>query len=142
MRLANTRKRGITQHAGAWAAERRIRHYRQTVPRAPWQQVTFNAAVADVVNDLIGRAAIAVWNSKQIFHLADRKVGYAPGTNFSRRTETFEPRDKRGKLGARHRPVQLVEIEIIRTEARKARLAGARDAITFHLVGLHLRDQE
>jgi hypothetical protein len=30
----------------------------------------FNAAVVEVVKDLIGRAAIASWDLEQIFHLA------------------------------------------------------------------------
>src|SRR5271157_867543 len=55
---ANTWKRGITQQAGTGAAERRIGHHWHPVLLAPWQQVMFNAAVADVVRDLISRAAI------------------------------------------------------------------------------------
>ena len=54
--------------AGAGAAKRRIGHHQHTVTFAPWQQVAFNAAVAEVIKDLIGRAAIALWSMKQIFH--------------------------------------------------------------------------
>src|SRR5215470_11029286 len=78
---ANTCKRGITQQAGGGAAEWRIGHHRHAVLLAPWQQVIFNAAVADVVRDLICRAAIAVWNTEQVFQLADLEVGHAPGAN-------------------------------------------------------------
>ena len=40
---------------------------------------------ADVVRDLIGRAAIAVWNTEEVFHVADLEVGHAPGANLPRR---------------------------------------------------------
>ena len=46
-------------------SERRIGHQRHVVLLAPWQQVMFDAAVAEVIRDLIGRAAIAMWNMKQ-----------------------------------------------------------------------------
>src|SRR6516162_2096523 len=39
-RCANTCKRGVTQQAGAGAAERRISLYWHTMSLAPWQQVT------------------------------------------------------------------------------------------------------
>ena len=55
----NTPKVGITQQAGAESAKRRIGHHRHAVPFAPRQQVAFNAAAAEVVRDLIRRAAIA-----------------------------------------------------------------------------------
>src|SRR5215472_17434642 len=68
---ANTCKRGITQQAGGGAAEWRIGHHRHAVLLAPWQQVMFDAAVADVVRDLISRTAIAFWNTEQVLHVAD-----------------------------------------------------------------------
>src|SRR5260370_39259310 len=76
---ANTCKRGITQQAGAGATKWRIGHYRHSVLLAPRQQVMFNAAVANVVKNLIGRAAIALWNMEQLFQVADLEVGHAPG---------------------------------------------------------------
>src|ERR1700680_4063079 len=85
MCCANTCKRGITQQAGAGAAERRIGHYRHAVPLAPWQQVMLDAAAADVVSNLIGRAAIAVGNTEEVFHVTDLEVGHAPGANLPRR---------------------------------------------------------
>ena len=69
MCCGNTTKNGIAQQVGAEAAKRRIGHHRHAVPFTPWQQVALNAAAAEVVIDLIGRAAIALWNAEQIFHL-------------------------------------------------------------------------
>ena len=63
-RCANMCKRGITQQPGAGAAERRIGHYRHTMLLAPWQYVTFDGAVPDAIRDLIGRAAIPLWNAE------------------------------------------------------------------------------
>ena len=68
------------------AAEWRIRHHEQIVLFAPWQKVTLNAAVVQTVRDLIRRAAMAVWDTKEIFHLPDVEVGYAPISNLLCRT--------------------------------------------------------
>src|SRR6266550_5092557 len=81
VRCANTCKRGITQEVSAGAAERRIGHHGHAVLLAPWQQVLLNATVADVVKDLIGRAAIAVWSAKASLHITDIEVGHTPSTN-------------------------------------------------------------
>ena len=53
---------------------------------------------ADVVRDLIGRAAIAAWNTEQLFQITDAKVGHAPGFNFARRPEGLEGRHNVGKM--------------------------------------------
>ena len=82
VRYANTCKRGITQQAGSGAAQRRIGHHRHAMPLTPWQQATFNAAVVETVRDLIGHAAIALWNLAQFFHVADFEVGHAQGRIF------------------------------------------------------------
>ena len=39
-------------------------------------------------------------------------------------------------------PVQQVEIEMISAETGEARLASTRDAVSRHVIGLHLGDQE
>jgi hypothetical protein len=52
---------------------------------APWQQIILNAAAADIVKNLIGRAAVAMWNMEEVFHVADFEVGHAPGANLPRR---------------------------------------------------------
>src|SRR6516164_4978483 len=121
VRCGNAAKNGVTQQAGAEAAKRRIGHYRYTVPFAPWQQIVLDAAVAQVVKDLIGRAAISKWNMEQIFHLGDCEVRHAPGTNLVSCTETFEPCYGLGKFCVRSWPVQQIKIEMINTEPRKAR---------------------
>src|ERR1700680_2615279 len=77
MGSADTGKRRIAQQAGAGAAERRIGHHRHAVRLAPWQQVTLDRTVAEVVGDLIGRAAIAVWGTEEVFHVTDLEVGHA-----------------------------------------------------------------
>src|ERR1051325_12189254 len=71
MRSSNLRQRGLTQEsAGVFeAAERRSRHHRHLVLRAPWQNVTFEVLVMETVANLIGCAAMAVRNTKQLFHL-------------------------------------------------------------------------
>ena len=83
MCCGNTAKNGITEQASAGATKRRIRHHRHAMPFTPWQQVAFNAAVAEIVMDLIGRAAIALWNTEQGLHLGDCEIRHSPGTNLA-----------------------------------------------------------
>ena len=47
-----------------------------------------------------------------------------------------------GEVGDPFWPVQQIEIEMISTEAFEARLASARDAVSRHMIGPHLGDQE
>jgi hypothetical protein len=42
---------------------------------APWQQVMFNAAVAEIVRDLIGGTAIAIGNIEKVLHVPDLEIG-------------------------------------------------------------------
>src|ERR1035441_7591958 len=79
---ADTCKRGVTQQAVA--AERSIGHHRHAALLAPWQQIILNSAAVDVVKDLIGRAAVGVWNTEEVFHVSNFEVGYAPGANLPR----------------------------------------------------------
>src|SRR5215813_10733711 len=139
---ANTCKRGITQQAGGGAAQWRIGHHRHAVLLAPWQQVMFNDAVADIVRHLICRAAIALWNTEQVFQVADLEVGHAPGANLPCRAQIFKSCHDAGKVGDAIWPVQQIEIEIISAETSEARLTSARDAVSRHVAGPHLRYQE
>src|SRR5262245_14129407 len=69
-------KRGV---AHTVASEWSIGHHRHTMPLTPRQQIMLNVPAANVVENLICRAAIAVWNTEKIFHVADFEIGYAPG---------------------------------------------------------------
>jgi hypothetical protein len=116
----NTCKHRIAQQAGAGAAEWRIGHHRHAVLLAPRQQVMFNAAVADVVRDLISRAAIALSNTEQVFQVSDLEVGHAPGANLPCRAQIFKSLHDAGEVGDPIWPVQQIEIEMIRTETSEA----------------------
>src|SRR5690349_4221825 len=105
---------------------------------APWQQVIFNAALADVVRDLIGRTAIAVWNMEEFFHIADTEVRNSPGLNLPRRAETFERRDNDGEVGAPISPAREVKIKVFSSETAETRLASACDGISRRHV-IHFR---
>src|SRR6185437_1398242 len=142
MRCSNTTKNGITQQVGAEATKRRIGHHRHAVPFTPWQQVALNAATAEIVIDLIGRAAIAPGNAEQIFHLGQVEVGHAPGTNLAIRAQLFEPRHGLGKFGARSWLVQQIEIDMISPEPAKARLTSTRHGISSSVFGFYLGHHE
>ena len=78
-------QRAVAYHEVMVAAERRVRHHRHIVLLAPRQNRRLNVTVVETVRDLIGCAAMAVWNTEQIFHLAAVEVGYTPSANLSRR---------------------------------------------------------
>src|SRR6516225_4588834 len=130
-RCGNGRERGIPKQAGTGPAERRIGHHRHAVPLAPGQQALFNAPIAEIVRDLISRAAIAVRNTKQVFHVADFEVGDAPGPNLSCRAQIFKSRDDAGEIADSIAPVQEIEVEVVGTEAREACRASTRDAVAL-----------
>src|SRR6266851_3505221 len=112
----DTCERGIAQQASARAAERGIGHHRYAVPLAPWQQVMLDAAITEVVEDLIGRTPIAMRNTEKIFHVTELEVGHAPGADLPRRAQTLERRHNAGEIGVSTWPVQQVEIEMISAE--------------------------
>ena len=82
---ADLRQHAVAYHQIIVAAEWRVCHHRHVVLLAPWQKVMLNAAVVETVRDLIGRAAITVWDTEESFYLASVEVGYAPGSDFRRR---------------------------------------------------------
>jgi hypothetical protein len=44
-----------------------------------------DTAVAEVVKDPIGRAAIPVRNTEEVLHVTDLEIGYAPATKLPSR---------------------------------------------------------
>jgi hypothetical protein len=104
---------------------------------APWQQVMFIAAVAEVVKHLVSRAAIALWNPEQIFHIADGEVGHPPRTNLSRRAQILKRCHDAGQVGDLISPVQQIEVEMIGTETGKACVAGPRHAVACDMSRQH-----
>ena len=79
------RERAVGYQGAILATEWRIRHDRQIVMRAPRSKVTLNTSAVEAVRNLIGRTAIAVGNTEEIFHLVNVKVGDAPSFDFPRR---------------------------------------------------------
>src|SRR3974390_1574282 len=119
------------------------------MPRAPRQQVMFNAAVAEVVADLISRAAVTLWNLEQAFHVADPKIGHAPGANLPRRTQIFNRRHNTSEQAIRNTvqpgdpnwKIQEIEIEMVSPETGKARLASACDIISARMRNPYFGDK-
>jgi hypothetical protein len=135
-------QRAVAYHQIIVAAERRIRHHRQIVLSAPWEKITLNGAVIETVRDLIGRAAITVWDTEESFHPASVEVGHAPSSNFLRRAQLFETRYNVEELGVGDWRVQQIQIEVVSAETAEASLASMRQAISRHFVGLHFGNQE
>src|SRR5262245_10576855 len=129
MRGANLRQRAVTCQEVVVAAERGVRHHRHVVLLAPWQHVTLDVTIVETVRDLVGRAALSVRYTEQIFHLTYIEIGYAPGANLPRCTELLECGHDMGELCAGHGRMQQIEIEIAGAEPSEARLASPRDAV-------------
>src|SRR5258708_37488099 len=138
---ADLRQRAVTYYQVVIAAERRVRHDRHVVLLAPRQEIALDAAVIETVSDLIGGAAMAVWNAKKVFHLANAEIGYAPGANLPRRAQLFKRRHYSGKLRAGGWPMHQIKIQVLAAETSEARSASTRDTIAGHLIALHLGNQ-
>ena len=82
---ADLREHGIPKELRIGMPERRIGHDGHTAPLAPWQDVSLNATIAGAVRELISRATITFFNTKQIFHVVDIEIRQAPGKNFAGR---------------------------------------------------------
>ena len=67
--------------------------------------------VTEVVRDLISRAAIALWNTEQVFQVADLEVGHAPSANFPCQAQVLKSRHDAGEVGHPSWPVQQIEIK-------------------------------
>jgi hypothetical protein len=132
----------VAYHQIIVAAERRVCHHRHIVLLAPWQKITLDAAVIETVRDLIGRAAITVWDAEESFHLASVEVGHAPSSYFLRRAQLFETSYNVGELGVGDWRVQQIQIEVVSAETAEASLASTRHAVSKHFVGLHFGNQE
>src|SRR5437899_12966826 len=111
------------------AAERRIRHHRHIVLLAPQQNGRLNVTVVETVRDLIGCAAMAVWNTEQIFHLANVEVGYTPSANLSRRAQLFESCYNTGEVRAGDWRMQEIEMEMVGGGTSQASRASTHDGI-------------
>src|SRR5260221_5590373 len=138
---ADLRQRAVSYYQIILAAERRVRHDGHVMLLAPRQEIALDAAVVETVCDLIGGAAMAVWNAKEILHLANAEIGYAPGTNLPCRAQLFKCRHHSGELRAGGRPMHQIKIQVLAAETSEARRASTRDAIAGHLIALHLGDQ-
>ena len=79
------RERVVTYYEVIVSAERRVRHDRYVVLLAPREQIALNATVVETVSDLVGGAAMAVWNAEEIFHLTNVEIGHPPSANLPRR---------------------------------------------------------
>jgi hypothetical protein len=86
--------------------------------------------------------AIALWNTEEIFHLADCEVRHAPGPNFACRAQAFKPNRYLREISVRTWPVQQIEIEVISAETGEARLASVRHAVSGYITGRQFGDQK
>src|SRR5580765_5173704 len=113
---------GVTHQTRA--AERRIGHDRYAAPRAPRHEIALDAAGGDVVENLIGRAAIAARNTEEFFHITDVEIRHAPGAYLFGGAKIFESRNDAGEIDEPAPPVQQVKIEMVGAETGKACVAS------------------
>src|SRR3974390_1397891 len=76
----------LAQHSmreDAALLDRRISHDWNVTLAAPWHQVEFDAAPAEIVQHLVGGARIAPARLRDLLHFAEIEIAHAPGQNFS-----------------------------------------------------------
>jgi hypothetical protein len=101
-----------------------IRHRWDFTLGEPRQQVQLGASTDEIVEDLIGHAAISAGSDKLV-HIVGIEVADTPMPNLPCR---FQRLHCLHRLSERHRspPVEQVEVEPIGAEPLQARLARAR----------------
>jgi len=121
--------------------ERGIGHDRNSAAPALGQQLPLDAALAQVVEHLVGGAGGSSRKRQQLVHVARIEIAHAPAPHLAVALQPLEGIDGVGdRDGAR--PVQEVEIEPVRPEPFERALAGGDRAGSRGVVGIDLADQE
>ncbi len=122
-------------------AQRRIGHHHDAAPAALLEQLPFDAAAAEVIEHLVGRAVLALRHARQLVHVVDVEVAHAPGVDLAVLLQGLEGLHRLGqRIGAA--PMQEIEIEPIRLEPLQAALAGGNRPLARGVVRIDLADEE
>src|ERR1051325_4101353 len=94
-----------------------------------------------VIEDLVAGDPVLSGDRDRPLQLVDVEVADAPGADLPVRDQVLERLDRAPErmLG---RPVEEVDVEVVRAKPSEARLAGSHDAGVRGVPGQHLRDQE
>src|SRR5437588_12705299 len=90
----------------------RIRHDRQTLFAAPWEQVTFDSAIFHIVEHLIGDNLSATWQCERLFHVVEVEIAHSVVPDLAsllERMKCFQSLSQRNRSA----PVQQINVEII-----------------------------
>ncbi len=98
-------------------SQRRVRHHRNPALAQPRQQLPFDAALAQVVEDLVGRAVPAVGQRDELAHVGDVEVRHAPAHDLAVARAAARTRRPFPPSGIAPAPVQQIEIEAIGAQA-------------------------
>ena len=117
-----------------------IRHNRYVMLGEPRQQVQFGASPDQIVEDLIGHAAIPA-RSDKLFHIVGIEIADTPVSDLSCR---FERLQCLHCLSERHRspPMEQVEVQPVGAEPLQARLARTGKARARCVLRTCLADEE
>ena len=134
--LAQTRVRQKTR-----LLDRRVGHERNLPLLAPGQQIPFDPAPCQVIEDLVGGDGVSAGLGTEFFHVVRIEVADTPVTNLALRPEFLETFNG---LGQRElaTPVQKIKIKAINTKALQAAFAGGHQGTAAGIVRIDLADQE
>ncbi len=122
-------------------AERRIGHHHHVRLTALVEQLPFDAAAAEVIEHLVGRAVVAVRRTNDRCRASGVEVADTPLPDLAVLHQRLEGAD--GLLDRhRARPMQQIEIEAIGLEPFQAALAGRQHALARGVVRIDLADKE
>ena len=117
--------------------ERRIRHHRHPALAHPRQEIPFDAALAQVIEHLIGRAVPSFGECRERLHVRPIEIGDAPAQDLAAGAQRFERIDGLGKRNAAA-PMQQIEIDVIGAQSTQAALAGRNRRFSAGVVRIHL----
>jgi hypothetical protein len=122
-------------------AQRAVGHHRHPLPAHPRQQLPLDAALAQVIEHLVGRALAPARQRPELAHRVGVEVGHAPARDPAVAAKLLERGD-----GFRQRdapaPMQQVEVQALDPQPLEAALAGRDGAPAPGIVGVDLADDE
>ena len=118
--------------------ERRVRHHGHPPLAHPGQQIPFDAALAEVIENLVGRAMTPFGQRDELRAcLARSKLDTPQRTILPCRAQPLERVDRLGERNAAG-PMQQIEIEAIGAQSPQTALAGSNRRFSARVVRIHL----
>src|SRR5205807_4901519 len=117
--------------------DRRIRHDRHLMLAAERGEAPLDRAFAQVIEDLVRGALLALGNDQQLFDVVDVEVGNTPADDLAVAPQALERSHRLSQRDAAA-PVQQIQVETVGSEALEAALAGGDRARRAGIMRINL----